>query len=321
MIKKIKSDIATSIKNRKINIFLLFLVLAFVILLFTKLSKEYTNTLAFKIDKINIPKENVVISDSTSTLFLTLKTHGFKWLHYYFAKPKITIDFSKDVRKNESVFIWSKDKAFLLESKQLGNQVHLLNIAPDTLFFKYDVNLVKKIPVILDANIKFSPGFDVLKDFELVPDSIEVIGPKAIASQLKNVKTNPIVLENIKSNVSKEVSLNLPKDINDIKFSNTSVVLNVKVEKFTEGTLKIPLTINNIPEGVKLKYFPKEVGVSFYTSLSNFNTIKTKDFTVECDFSKLNTDQNYLIPELVKTSRDVKRAKIKQQRIEFIIAE
>lgn len=321
MIKKIKSVIINSIKNRKINIFFLFLLLAFVILFLTKLSKEYTNTLAFKIDKINIPKENVVISDSNSMVFLTLKTHGFKWLHYYFAKPKITIDFSKDVKKIDSAFIWSKDKAFLLESKQFGNQVQLLHIAPDTLFFKYDVNLVKKVPVILDANIKFSPGFDVLKDFELVPDSIEVIGPKAIASQVKSIKTNPIVLENIKSNLSKEVSLNLPKERNDIKFSNTSVVLNARVEKFTEGTLKIPLTIKNIPEGVKLKYFPKEVGVSFYTSLSNFNTIKEKDFMVECDYSKLNNDQNYLIPELIKAPQAVKRAKINQQRIEFIIAE
>ncbi len=321
MIKKIKADIVASIKNRKINVFFLFLFFAFVILIFTKLSKEYTNTLTFEINKINVPQENVILNDSNAVLNITLKTHGFKWLNYYLSKPKVTIDFSKDVVKKNNTFIWSKDRAYLMESTQFGKQVELLNIAPDTLLFKFDVNLIKKIPVILNADIKFSQGFDVLKIYKTVPDSITVIGPDVLASQIESIETNELILNDVKSDISENIALKLPKNNKDLKFSNTSVNVIASVEKFTEGHLKVPVNLKNVPKSLKLKYFPKVVNVAYYTSLDSFKSISESDFYVECDYNKISAEQSFLIPELTKTPDLVKHAKISQQHIEFIIIE
>src|SRR5690606_9544019 len=106
MLHKLRKEIITSIKNRKIHVFFLFLLMAFIILIFSKLSNEFTNTITFDINKINVQQENVILNDSTAKLNVTLKTHGFKWLSYYVNSPKITIDFSKDVTKTKSTFIW-----------------------------------------------------------------------------------------------------------------------------------------------------------------------------------------------------------------------
>lgn len=321
MIKKIKSDIKTSIKNRKINVFFLFLFFAFIILIFTKLSKEYTNTVAFKIDKVNVPQENIILNDSNAVLNITLKTHGFKWLRYYFDKPKIAIDFVNDVDKVDSTYIWSKSKAYLLESTQFGKQVELLNISPDTLLFRFDVNLVKKVPVILNTDIKFSQGFDIAKPCKITPDSVEVIGPNVLASQFKSIETEQVVLTDVKSNIKKTVQLKLPNESNDLKFSNKAVSLTAIVEKFTEGTVEVPVTIKNIPNNKTLKYFPKVVNVTYYTSLSSFKKITVKDFKVVCDFSKVIDNQSFLSPEITKYPEEVKRVKVNQQQIEFIIVE
>ena len=139
--------------------FLLFLLLAFVILMFTKLSKKYTNTFVFKIEKINVPQEDIILNDSIP-LNITLKTNGFKWFSYYFSKPKIKIDFSKDVTKKDSVFIWNKSRAYLANT-QFDKNVEVLNISPETLLFRYGINMVKKVPVKLNSNIKYGLGFDV----------------------------------------------------------------------------------------------------------------------------------------------------------------
>jgi YbbR domain-containing protein len=93
------------------------------------------------------------------------------------------------------------------------------------------------------------------------------------------------------------------------------------VEKFTEGVVKVPVTILNIPEGLLIKYFPKEVNVTFYTSLNNFNKVKAKDFKVVCDYSKLGEKQSFLIPEIRNKSEFAKAVKLNQQHIEFIILE
>ncbi len=321
MRKKIKSDISSSIKNRKINVFFLFLFLAFIILIFTKLSKEYTNTVAFNINKTNVPQESVILNDSSAILNITLKTHGFKWLTYYFNKPKVTIDFAKDVIKIDSTFVWSKSKAYLLASTQFGKQVELLNISPDTLVFRYDTNLVKKVPVVFNSNIKFSLGFDIAEQYEITPDSIEVIGPHVLVSQVNNIETELVEMDNVKSDINKIVKLNLPENSNDLKFSNKTINLAANVEKFTEGTLKVPVSIKNGPNNKTLKYFPKTVNVVYYTSLKNFKAIGVKDFKVECDFNKTTSNQSFLLPELTKSPETVKHAKIGQQQIEFIIIE
>lgn len=318
MLKKLKSEIVTSIKNRKVNVFFLFLISAFIILIFTKLSKQYTDTIIFDIEKANVPKTKVVLNDSATYLQITLKTHGFKWLNYYFKTPKITIDFSNDVYKTDSVFVWSKSEAFI-NNTQLDNQVQLLNIAPDTLRFKYGENAVKKVPVLLNSSIDFAPGYDVLNAYELQPDSIEIVGPDIIVFEINYLETDTIKRLNVSENLTETVKLQLPKNRNELKFSKNAIILNAQVEKFTEGNLKLPVTLVNVPKGVSLNFFPKEVTVSYYVSLSNFNEVRPNDFKLVCDYNKVSENQSYLIPELVKIPKLIKNARIHQQRIEFII--
>ncbi|MDG1729088.1 MAG: YbbR-like domain-containing protein [Algibacter sp.] len=315
--RKLKADIIASFKNKRINVFILFLLSAFVILIFTKLSKYYTNTLPFEIEKLNVPQENVILNDSVK-LNITLKTHGFNWLKYYMSKPKIKIDFSKDVYKKEGVFVWNKSKSYL-NNTQFEKQVELLSISPDPVTFRYGVNMVKKVPVVLNTKLSFSPGFDMSNDVFSEPDSIIVVGPNILVSQITALEAEPIILNDIRANISETVKLKLPKNASDLKFSSKQIILKGQVEKFTEGTLKVPVFIINAPKNTKLKYFPKVVSVSYYVSLTNFNTISVKDFKVVCDFNKINESQSFFVPELIKSPEAVKNAKIKQQRIEFIL--
>lgn len=320
MIKKLRTYLLESFKNKKINVFFLFLISAFGILILTKLSKQYTNTIVFDIEKINVPQENVVLNDTNAVLRLTLKTHGFKWLNYYVTKPKIVIDFSNDVYKDDSVFLWHKSRIFL-NNTQFDKQVELLHMSPDTLVFPYGVNFMKKVPVKLKSHINFASGYDVSEAYTLEPDSVEIIGPDLLVKGIRFIETDSVELTNIRENILEKLQLNLPEHNGDLKFSNTNVYLKAKVEKFTEGTIVIPVNIINLPKGTNLKYFPKEVNVSYYVSLSDFNSIKNNDFRVVCDYKKTNASQTILIPELVKIPKSVKNTKISQQRIEFIIRE
>ncbi|MFD0835754.1 CdaR family protein [Mariniflexile aquimaris] len=319
MLRKLRSDILTSIKNKKINVFFLFLLLAVVILLFTKLSKDYTKTIAFSIEKINVPQENIILKDSTP-LYITLKTNGFNWLRFYFSKAKIKIDFSKDVTKNDKLFIWNKSKAYIANT-QFDKNIELLNIYPETLVFRYGENMVKKVPVKLNSTIEFMPGFNMSKPLVLEPDSVVVVGPKALVNSINYIETVKAQVSNVKADLNETVKLKLPKKSSDITFSNETIQLKAQVEKFTEGTLKIPVTLINVPEKIQLKFYPKEVSVSYYVSLSNFSAVTKKDFEIICDYNKILKNQYLMVPELSKYPEFVKNVKINQQRIEFIIIE
>lgn len=316
MIKSIKSQILASIKNKRINVFLLFLLSAFVILIFTKLSKEYTNTIPFQIEKLNVPQEYVILSDSVK-LNITIKTHGFNWLYYYMSKPKIKIDFSKDVVKNGNEFVYSKSKAYL-SNTQFDKKIEVLNLEPEKLAFRFGINSVKKVPIKINTDFSFSPGYDRAAKIISIPDSVVIVGPNVLVSDFMFLETDTLKLKEVRADIEQTIKLKLPKNKLDLKFSIESVVLKTKVEKFTEGNFKIPVELINIPKGLKVKYFPKEVTVSYYVSLSNFKTVKRKDFRVICDFQKVNENQKVLIPELVKLPEVVKNTKIDYQRIDFI---
>ncbi len=319
MIRKVKKKLLASIKNKRINVFFLFLVMAFIILIISKLSKSYTNTIAFKIEKINVPDEKVILNNSDSILNITLNTHGFKWLDYYFKSPKITIDFSEDVTLGHSKFIWTKANTRLFSNTEFTKQVKIINIYPDSLFFNFDVNSVKKIPVKLRENISFSPGFDSFDGFTITPDSIKIIGPKHVIDTIGHIETEAVILKGVKTDIHETIKLDLPIKNDNIRFSSKSVDLSASVERFTEGVMKIPITIVNVPKELKIKYFPKEVTITFYTSLDHFKMVKPMDFKIICDYNMLNTESSFFIAELVKTSKYVKSVKINNQHIEFII--
>ncbi|MFV0564523.1 MAG: CdaR family protein [Flavobacteriaceae bacterium] len=317
MLKKLKSELLASIRTKRIHVFFLFLFLAFSILILTKLSKFYTNTIPIKVETLNVPDDIVVLNDST-VLEATLKTNGFRWLGYYIGQPKITVDFSKDVYKKDSVFVWHKSAAYV-GNTQFNKNVELFNINPDTLFFRFDVNMVKKIPIKLKSKITYSLGYDVLDDYVLQPDSVTVIGAAEIVSKIKSAETEQVILKDAKANINQAVKLKLPKVSESLKFSASSAVLSAQVEKFTEGTLTIPVEVVNIPEGLKIKFFPKKINVTYYVSLSQFNGITETDFKAVCDFNTLIKGQSFLTPKLVKAPKQAKRVSIGNQHVEFII--
>ncbi len=315
--KALKTYVVAWFKNRKINVFFLFLLFSFITLIFTKLSKSYTSTIALSVQKINVPQENIILNDSVK-LNVTLKTHGFNWLKFYITNPKIKIDFSKDVYKKDALFVFNKSKSYL-NNTQFNNQVELLNISPDTIKFRYGVNKVKKVPVILNTAINFSPGFDMSNKFIVKPDSITVVGPDILVSSINELHAETVSLNKVRTDINETVKIKLPKNAPNLKFSSNEIVLQGKVEKFTEGMLKVPVLLINAPKNAKVKYFPKVVSVSYYVSLKNFKRILPKDFKVVGDFSEINENRSFFIPKLESQPKLVKNVRIGQKRIEYIL--
>lgn len=317
----LQSKIVKVIKSKRINVFFLFFLLAFIILVLTKLSREYTNTITFNVKPENVPEEVIVLNDSTHQLKVTLTTYGFKWLNYYLKTPRLEIDFNEDVNKTEDYFVWSQAKGFSGINEQFDKNTIIKSINPDTLRFKYDTNAIKYIPVKINTEITYSPGYDILEPIKTIPDSIKVIGPKTMLSKLVSIETEPLILKNVKTPIQKTLNLKVNGIDKKVKLDYTSVQVSATVERFTEGTISVPVLITNVPKGIKLKHFPKNVNVSYYTSLEAFNTIDLMRFKVICNYKDLRGDSTYLTPLLIEQPEGVKSTRLHQKKIEFIITE
>ena len=315
-----KNLIASFFKSKRVNVFILFFSLALLFSILSKLSSDYTKTLTFKIKPINVPEEEVIISDTLHKLDITLESYGFKFITYFFKAPELKVDFS-DLEKDKVSYKWIERKQLSSIVDQFDSKIKIKAINPDTIFFKYDKNYIKKVPVFLNETIDFAPGFDVTDEFKIKPDSVKLIGAKTILDTINEVLTEPFTLEEVNTSILQTVTLNIPESFKSIRLSNTKVTVSAEVEKFTEGSLDVPVRIINVPEGTRINHYPKTVTILFYTSLSNYKNINESQFIVECNYLDINDNSSFLTPKIVKQPKHIKNVRLETKKIEFILSQ
>lgn len=307
-------------KTKRLNVFLLFVVLAILFSVLSKLSNTYTRTFKFTIVPVNLPDDHVIVSDSMAYMDITLTTHGFKHAKYYLTNPKIELDFSS-LDKNNIYYSWIELKGMSNIRKQFDADVNVDNINPDTLLLRYDKNFAKTVPIRLNSNITYATGFDLTEPFELEPDSVKIIGPKVVIDSINEFETNDLALEHVNFNINEKVGLKTPFKDDEVKLSTQSVIVSGNVEKFTEGEVVVPISVVNIPEGVNVNFYPKATSVIFYTSLNNYKNITTSSFIVECDYSLLKDETTFLSPRVIKQPDFVKSVRLNVKQVEFILTQ
>ena len=320
MLNSIKSKVGRSIRNKKLNVFGLFFLIAFLILVVTKLSETYVETIPFDIQYKNLPQTHVITLDSIPKVNVTVSTHGFNLFSYYFYDNTYQLDFETSTTVKDNAYIWLAEKGAYSIKEQLGNSVDIVSVTPDTLYFPFGKLSAKTVPVILKSKINFAPGYDALNKIVIEPDSVRVIGAEDEITEIEFIETKPFNLNDIKTNVDMEVGLAFEKASKHLKLSEDKVRIKAEVEKFTEGTFEIPVTILNLPRKNEINFFPKQIKVSYYLSLEDYKYVTAADFKIECDYKDvLTSGKSYFTPKLVVNSKRVKTAKMKQNKVEYII--
>ena len=312
---KLRNRLNYFIKIKSFNVFLLFLILAFVISIAAKLSNNITQTITVQLEPFNVPVTDVLIEDKPKFINITVNSQGFNLIKYAFKDLKLKVNFSK-ISKDSLNYLWNKDLEGYRISKLFDNSTLILDVSPNELSFQYDLQSVKKIPVVINSKVEFSPGFNFVSSLRCNPDSILIIGPKSVVDSFSNISTNKLEFKNLKQNINQPVELTMNAEL---KYSESIVQIFGEVDRFTEGQFTIPVKITNTPENLNVTIFPKNVPVVFYTSLTAYNSIDKSDFVVECDFSSINQENNILFPKLVSFPESVNRASIQLSKLEYVI--
>ena len=318
MIKKMKHMKSNGVKGKRLNVFVLFLFLSFLISLLSKLSNTYTQTLQFELQPTLLKSNEVLVSKDAKKINVTISGKGFSLLKYYIETRTIDVDFSQ-LKKDNAHYFWTERSQLENVINHFDSKITVKSINPDTLLFSYDRQFIKKIPVEVSVNTRFAVGFDLVNPFRSVPDSITLMGPESLVKTISTIKTKILDLTDVNANIDREVDLDIPIALDQLSYSQQTVSVRGEVEKFTEGSFSVPVNIVNVPDNLTLNFFPKEITVIFYASLKAYNSIDASHFSVECDFNTLTAENKYLNPVLVKQPTTVKTAKLKGTEFEYVI--
>lgn len=316
MNSKKKMKISEYLKRRNVKRFSLFVVIAFVFLIFSKPSNDYKQTINLKVNLINIDDEIILNNDSLNTMEALIEAKGFALIPFVFKDSKeVVLDAKTDIVTMPEYYIFDVQKHRFLIEGQLGSAYKVLSLKPDTLLLSYSTRASKYVPVVLKTNVDFAAGYDIIGDYELSIDSVKVVGSSEKVNEIQSISTEELTLQDVNSNISRNLNF---ERLQDIEVFPKNITVKAEVKRFTEGTIECPITIINKPDNVEINYFPKTVTITYYVDLDNYNAIDASDFRVECDYEALVDDQSFLVPKIVKKPEFVKRTAMKQKRIDFI---
>lgn len=313
-----KPNISNYLKRTNVKRFIIFFVISFVFLLISKFSNDYKQIIILKPNLENLDNEIILKDTINKSIEVRVEAKGFSLVPFIFDNKKtLKIDTQKNVQVSDSVFVFDISENMQLIDELLGSSYKILSVQPQSLTIPYEKLASKSLSIAFNKNVKFASGFDVRGNFELNIDSVKAVGALSDLKKIDSIETDTLILTNVNGNVNEMLGLDLSA-YKDINIFPKKVKVTANVSRFTEGKVEVPISIINKPPGITINYFPKTVTVTYYVTLEDYKTIDPTNFIVECDFAKVKENQTFLIPEITKQSKSVKRVNIKQKRIDFI---
>ncbi|WP_433991441.1 hypothetical protein U8527_12985 [Kordia algicida OT-1] len=143
MIKGIQSLFKATFKGKKINVFLIFFVISFIVWTLVKLSNTYTDTIKMKVVYTNLSDDKILLGNQESNIEARVRTSGFRMLSQKVFKKEIEVDLEKVKKtKGENIFYVLSNTAV---NRHIYQGIEILKVAPDTLFLKLGKNKTKAV--------------------------------------------------------------------------------------------------------------------------------------------------------------------------------
>lgn len=302
--------------TRESVVFFFCLLLALFLLFLNKLSKKYPSDIRVQVSYVNYPAGKIPDAPLPEELKLDVRASGYNLLWTKLLQPaKVRVDLSQNVRANYAV-----TSEFMPQiAKQLPADYQLADITPDTIFLKFENNLMKKVPVVADILISFKKQFDFKEPILVSPDSVTISGPENVVAPVKNWFTERLIFENLDRNSSDKIQLVKPEHPM-LTLSDEATTYTIAVEEYTEKTLEVEIQKINHPQAKEINIYPKKVKVVCRVGLSNYESVKPDNFIVVADFTHVDFKKNKYIELEMKTQPSfVKNLDFSPRSVEYIL--
>lgn len=329
--KKIFEKIVTTlsvenlIKHRKLLVYLVFVAIASIFWLLSALSKNYQTQIKYPVRFSNLPKDKVLVNKLPEYLNLSVDGYGFTLLRYKVKRSIVPININ--VGKNSLFRVLGKENKFFIPSRYLINQISsrisddikVLEINPDSILFDFTQVVTKKVPVKPNISYSTDRQYMIKSKPWCEPDSIILSGPEIILRRIDFCSTKHLKLDGLDNSIQRSIGI---KNIDDIEFSTKRVTVFVEVEKFTEGRIKLPIDIINMPDSLVLKTYPDQISVSYKVALSDFEKVKPYHFKAVVDYNSFllrsNNEFHKMRVELKKFPSFVRSISFKPKQVDYL---
>lgn len=310
-------NLRESLNQRKVQIFLLFLLVAFLLRLVSKLSEQYTKQSNFWISYTNQPDSIFIKSSTRDQIPVRLEASGFNFLSYTWQPKVVQIDLSRLSFRNRSYYVPKSDFQGQIED-QLSGSMRLLDIGVDTLFIDYVSVKEKTVPVRVSMPYEAAQNHLIDGNIRIDPAEVTIKGPHEEIDSIQSVATLPVERAELDADFEFKEKLRLDERLEYTVLQPSSVTVSGTIYRFSEKLIEIPVTVLNVPQGTEIKTFPESVKILCRAKSDRLKALSEADFSATADYEQLTSDQ-LLRVSLQVQPEDVPSVQLLDTQLEFIL--
>ena len=308
--------------NRRVLVYFFFLLLAILFWFLTAMNKEYTAPISYPVRYFKFPEKKVLVNDMPDRLELEVNASGYTLLRYKLQSRIDPIIFDVESFSLNKV-LGDPAMMYILSSianeritRQL-NDIEILNISPDTLFFQFADKVSKRVPVRPDLDITFEKQYMQVGPYLVEPDSVTISGPEVIIDTVNIAVTEPVTMTDVNRSFDMELAM---QSLYKIEYDPLEVWIQVPVEKFTEASLKVQIEVINMPDSLLLRPFPPSITVNCQIGLSAYETLNEHLFRAVIDYAEVGSMLgNKLQVKIIKMPVYIQSVNFTPKSVEYIV--
>ena len=263
------------------------LVLALLFWFLKTFTKDYETVLELPVQYTGLAADQVVLNDLPSVVSVKVNAWGFSLLGHYLGARVDTVAIPcEQLRDRKLGAAYLSTKPLLGEvATQFSGGIRVERMLTDSIYFRFDKRVSKRLPVVAAVEASFAPQYLQSGPLELKPPSVDVTGPASVLDTLTVLHTEPIQFTELEESTSAAVGFTVASQNARVECAPKKLLLTVPVDRFTERTVEVPVSVAHVPDSFLVQTFPNKVELTFRVAYSKYKRVNPAAFKAEADFA------------------------------------
>ncbi|RDC62277.1 hypothetical protein AHMF7616_00869 [Adhaeribacter pallidiroseus] len=286
--------------------------------LLNALNKNYTNIrVTYPIRFVYDQREYIPLRPLPEEITINVSGKGWKLLRKYLMLDVQPADISMQgliQQQAISTAIFRPNVANALDGLQLNF------IVTDSLRFKFDKQVKRKIPLILDTlHLPINANYALVNPITITPKEVEFEGPASVLDSLPN----PFVLSLPKTTLTGSFNSSVPIDYPYKALVKSDIVeaeIKFNVKLLAWQNLLLAPTLQNKPKTDSVTLFPPVITVRYGYFPEQADAINLTPFVLTADLAEINPKDSTVAIELLRKPAQVHRVILQPNKVKVFTA-
>lgn len=304
-------------QQKKLSLFAVCLLVSFLVWSLFALSNQYLYKVSASLKYVNIPPKRAFHPLQSDTVSMQVRGTGWQVLFSNLRLKPQDIEVDLSGLKTRDWVVFSNQMGYI--NRQFSENQSIVSISPDTLFFNFSKQDVKKVTVNLSQDLHFKKQYDIIGEIIVEPKFVTVTGPLEDLVLIDGWATDTLRRDNVSNDIVAKVALQRSQKAN-INVHPSSVDIRVPVGEVTEKIIEVPIKAENRKSFRTVKILPEKVKLTVIVSLAKYETINRDMFEAVINLDDWRSNHVQNLPVIITKSPDfVKIVKSEPQNVDFLL--